>query len=357
MKRNTALFLLLPVAVALASCGMTAQYSYQRYNDGIYNYASSRSQAQDVVLYSVEDFEAMAAANIAQKRQQEAKDTVYVLVDDGSDVNFTFALSPFLFWDPFLSPWYLPDPWEYRIWYNNYRWYDPWFYGHSWAFDPWYHHYWYDPWYYGGWYDPWYHPWYDGPWHVGPRPPKPGLSHDGYRYYGDRHFTQSPGNRTNVPGTGSNRRNPTSLSRPGNFDFGSGGSSLLKPSTGSPSRGQSGVTVPSGNSSGSSSTTVRSRYSNRQSSPSVNVMGGSGTRTNGGYTRSNPGSTSRGGTGTVRSGYNTRSTTRSSSSSSYMRNSSPARSSSTPSTVRSYSSGRSGGSFSGGSSGGGARRR
>lgn len=367
MKRNTALILLLPVALALASCGMTAQYSYQRYNDGIYNY--NRVPSQEVTIYSVEDFEAMAAENIAKKRY-ESKDTVYVLVnDDDSDVYVNFSLAPFLFWDPFFSPWYLPDPWEYRIWYNHYRWYDPWYFGYSWAFDPWYHHYWYDPWYYNPWRDPWYPGgWYD-PWPVGPRPPRPGLSPDGRRYYGDRHFTQSPGRRTSVPGTSSNSRNPSSVSRPGYSGYGSSGSSVLRPSQGGGNGSQGGsMSAPSGNG-GTGSSPVRSRYSNRQSSPSINIGPGqsssvpgtvnSGTRTrstSGSSVRSFSGSSSRGTTGTVRSGSNRRDGTVSSSPSTVMRNSTPARSSS--SSFGGYSPGRSSASFpSGGFSGGGGGSR
>ena len=187
MKRNTTLLLSVPVALALASCGMTAQYSYQQYQDGIYSYGGTYVPRKEVTIYSVEDFEAMAAARIAEK-QGAARDTVYVVLEDDSDIYLSFGLVPFLLWDS----WYLPDPWEYRIWYNHYRWYDPWYYGYSWAFDPWYHHYWHDPWYYGHWYDPWYHGyWHHDPWHVGPRPPKPGLSPDGRRYFGERRFTQS----------------------------------------------------------------------------------------------------------------------------------------------------------------------
>ena len=137
MKRNTTLLLSVPVALALASCGMTAQYSYQQYQDGIYGYGGTYVPREEVTIYSVEDFEAMAAARIAEK-QGAARDTVYVVLEDNrdSDIYLGFGLASFLFWDP----WYLPDPWEYRIWYNHYRWYDPWYYGYSWAFDPWYHH-------------------------------------------------------------------------------------------------------------------------------------------------------------------------------------------------------------------------
>lgn len=381
MKRNTTLLLSVPVALALASCGMTAQYSYQQYQDGIYSYGGTYVPRKEVTIYSVEDFEAMAAARIAEK-QGAARDTVYVVLEDDrdSDIYLSFGLVPFLLWDS----WYLPDPWEYRIWYNHYRWYDPWYYGYSWAFDPWYHHYWHDPWYYGHWYDPWYHGyWHHDPWHVGPRPPKPGLSPDGRRYFGERRFTQSPGRGERVPGTGSNRRNPGSVTRPavGGGAYGSAGSTVLRPSSGGSAIG--GGTAPSHNSGAAGGNSVRTRYSNRQSSPSINI--GSGTRpsqTGGSSIGSgvspapNRGSSVRsGGTSirrndsyrssgstTVRRNPSTPSSIRSGSTTRSRSSFSSPGSSSRPSS--SYSSGfsggsRSSGSFSGGSrpSGGGARRR
>ena len=381
MKRNTTLLLSVPVALALASCGMTAQYSYQQYQDGIYSYGGTYVPRKEVTIYSVEDFEAMAAARIAEK-QGAARDTVYVVLEDDrdSDIYFSFGLAPFLLWDS----WYLPDPWEYRIWYNHYRWYDPWYYGYSWAFDPWYHHYWHDPWYYGHWYDPWYHGyWHHDPWHVGPRPPKPGLSPDGRRYFGERRFTQSPGRGERVPGTGSNRRNPGSVTRPavGGGAYGSAGSTVLRPSSGGSAIG--GGTAPSHNSGAAGGNSVRTRYSNRQSSPSINI--GSGTRPSqtggssigsGASPAPNRGSSVRsGGTSirrndsyrssgstTVRRNPSTPSSIRSGSTTRSRSSFSSPGSSSRPSS--SYSSGFSGGSrssgaFSGGSrpSGGGARRR
>ena len=381
MKRNTTLLLSVPVALALASCGMTAQYSYQQYQDGIYSYGGTYVPRKEVTIYSVEDFEAMAAARIAEK-QGAARDTVYVVLEDNrdSDIYLGFGLASFLFWDP----WYLPDPWEYRIWYNHYRWYDPWYYGYSWAFDPWYHHYWHDPWYYGHWYDPWYHGhWYHDPWHVGPRPPKPGLSPDGRRYFGERRFTQSPGRRERVPGTGSNRRNPGSVTRPGigGGAYGSAGSTVLRPSSGGSTIGSGAA--PSHNPGAAGGSSVRTRYSNRQSSPSINIGSGarpsqtggssigsgvspapnrgSSVRSGGTSIRRNDSYRSSGST-TVRRNPSTPSSIRSGSTTRSRSSFSSPGSSSRPSS--SYSSGfsggsRSSGSFSGGSrpSGGGARRR
>ena len=381
MKRNTTLLLSVPAALALASCGMTAQYSYQQYQDGIYSYGGTYVPQKEVTIYSVEDFEAMAAARIAE-RQGAARDTVYVVLEDDRDSDFYlgFGLASFLFWDP----WYLPDPWEYRIWYNHYRWYDPWYYGYSWAFDPWYHHYWHDPWYYGHWYDPWYHGyWYHDPWHVGPRPPRPGLSPDGRRYFGERRFTQSPGRRERVPGTGSNRRNPGSVTRPavGGGAYGSAGSTVLRPSSGGSTIGSGAA--PSHNSGAAGGSSVRTRYSNRQSSPSINIGSGarpsqtggssigsgaspapnrgSSVRSGGTSIRRNDSYRSSGST-TVRRNPSTPSSIRSGSTTRSRSSFSSPGSSSRPSS--SYSSGfsggsRSSGSFSGGSrpSGGGARRR
>ena len=381
MKRNTTLLLSVPVALALASCGMTAQYSYQQYQDGIYSYGGTYVPRKEVTIYSVEDFEAMAAARIAEK-QGAARDTVYVVLEDDrdSDIYLSFGLVPFLLWDS----WYLPDPWEYRIWYNHYRWYDPWYYGYSWAFDPWYHHYWHDPWYYGHWYDPWYHGhWYHDPWHVGPRPPRPGLSPDGRRYFGERRFTQSPGRRERVPGTGSNRRNPGSVTRPavGGGAYGSAGSTVLRPSSGGSAIG--GGTAPSHNSGAAGGSSVRTRYSNRQSSPSINIGSGARPSQTGGSSigsgvspAPNRGSSVRSGGTSIRRN----DSYRSSGSTTVRRNPSTPSSIGSGSTTRSrssfsspgsssrpsssYSSGfsggsRSSGSFSGGSrpSGGGARRR
>ena len=381
MKRNTTLLLSVPAALALASCGMTAQYSYQQYQDGIYSYGGTYVPRKEVTIYSVEDFEAMAAARIAEK-QGAARDTVYVVLEDDrdSDIYLSFGLVPFLLWDS----WYLPDPWEYRIWYNHYRWYDPWYYGYSWAFDPWYHHYWHDPWYYGHWYDPWYHGyWHHDPWHVGPRPPKPGLSPDGRRYFGERRFTQSSGRGERVPGTGSNRRNPGSVTRPavGGGAYGSAGSTVLRPSSGGSAIG--GGTAPSHNSGAAGGSSVRTRYSNRQSSPSINIGSGarpsqtggssigsgvspapnrgSSVRSGGTSIRRNDSYRSSGST-TVRRNPSTPSSIRSGSTTRSRSSFSSPGSSSRPSS--SYSSGfsggsRSSGSFSGGSrpSGGGARRR
>ena len=64
MKRSTTLFL--PFLLALASCGTPAQYSQQRFPDSIYTKPGEEPEV--VRLYTEEDFENMAAANIARKQ-------------------------------------------------------------------------------------------------------------------------------------------------------------------------------------------------------------------------------------------------------------------------------------------------
>ena len=127
MKRCTTL--LLPLLLLTVSCGITIQYPEQRFADGIYGSRETR----EVHIYSPEEFEDMAALDLAARSYEDQKVTynVYVL--------------PSLMFDTF---------WGVS---HFYRYYDPWFY------DPWYYGYagyygWYDPWYYGwgGYYSPWY---------------------------------------------------------------------------------------------------------------------------------------------------------------------------------------------------------
>ena len=124
MKRS--MTLLLPVLLVLASCGTTAQYSQQRFPDSIYTKPGEEPVV--VRLYNEEDFENMAAANIARK---QGRDTLVVILD---------------------------DPWDYA-WYNRYNHYyyrSPWYwsgFGLGFSSFYWSRYYggWYDPWYYGGW--------------------------------------------------------------------------------------------------------------------------------------------------------------------------------------------------------------
>ena len=146
MKMNRCILLALPLLFMLSSCGTTAQYAQQRYQDGIYSRPEPVAEA--VQLYSKEDFAAMAAANIAR----EGKDTVYVVVQHDD----WWYDSPWFAWS---SAWAFSWPyrhWAFSGWYSPWYgwsrpWYDPWY---SWYYDPWF----YDPWYSWHYYDPWYHP-------------------------------------------------------------------------------------------------------------------------------------------------------------------------------------------------------
>ena len=85
MKRT--LIFLLPLLVALASCGTTAQYaSNQQFPDGIYY----RPQAV-VELYSEEDFKEMAAQQLADKRQ------VDTLIIPADDLRLSYYYNPYYY--------------------------------------------------------------------------------------------------------------------------------------------------------------------------------------------------------------------------------------------------------------------
>ena len=119
MKMNRCIVLVLPLLFLLSSCGTTAQFAQQRFQDGIYSRPEPVAEA--VQIYSKDDFAAMAAANIAREGQQ--KDTVYVVVRDNDWYD-----SPWFAWG---SAWALS--WPYRWWAWS-SWYDPWY---GWA-RPWY---------------------------------------------------------------------------------------------------------------------------------------------------------------------------------------------------------------------------
>ena len=287
MKRILAY--LLPLAV-LASCGTMAQYAQQRYQDGIYGRVEP---AEESHIYSKEDFEQMAALNIARERL--ARDTVYIPVyekDASSDFLFGFGAGLAL------SDWY--SPWYRNWWWNdwgwrygwNWRFYDPWHYGwgydywhwRSWGYGPWY---WYDPWYYDPWhYDPWYGP------SFGYRhdhwAPKPGLSSDGRRYYGERRYTQDGGTQSGRPGRSNYRPGVSGGS------YGSAGSTSLNNSRLVPRGSQSGSSVSrpssSQNRGGSRVTPGQNgyNYSRGYQGRSTKQSGSSGT---GSYSRSGSNST------------------------------------------------------------------
>ena len=205
MKRSTTLFL--PVLLlVMASCGTPAQYSQQRFPDGIY--AKVGEEPEVVRLYSEEDFENMAAANIARKK---GRDTLVVILDDPWDFAWysrynRYHYAPWVwgglafgsyYWNRYYGSWYDPF-WD--NWYGYYGgWYDPWYYSY---YDPWY----YDPWYGGyGWYGHRYG-WYD-------HPVYPGGYWGGGGYYRARDVVYTPrstttagGSRDRRPGSGSNYR-------------------------------------------------------------------------------------------------------------------------------------------------------
>ena len=131
MKMNRCLVLVLPLLFVMSSCGTTAQFAQQRFQDGIYSRPEPVAEA--VQIYSKDDFAAMAAANIA--REDNQKDTVYVVVRD----EYSWYDSPWFAWG---SAWAFS--WPYRYWWN-----DPWYYG----WGP----YWRSPWYYSWYWDPWYY--------------------------------------------------------------------------------------------------------------------------------------------------------------------------------------------------------
>src|SRR5574344_1206689 len=95
--------LLLPLVIAVASCGTTAQYSQQRFSDGIYSRQLPvyETRNRDVHIYSKEDFQAMAAQNIAMGR----RDTVYVVVKD-NDNCYNDWYSPWYFGFGAMGPYY-----------------------------------------------------------------------------------------------------------------------------------------------------------------------------------------------------------------------------------------------------------
>ena len=227
MKQSATLFL--PILLMLASCGTPAQYSQQRFLDSIY---ADPEEVEAVELLTEEDFEYLAAENIARER---SRDTLVVIVED---------------------PWYYPFyghyghyfthgyPYYYGLGFGSYYWGS---HFRSWRYDPWYGSYafgypysWYDPWYSGYWYpgmyyDPWYR--YDYAFgygyrygYYGPYGPYGYSYYPGYwgggnwgggsltsRVYTPRSTTTVGGSRERRPGSGSNYRygTPTSGSRSG----------------------------------------------------------------------------------------------------------------------------------------------
>lgn len=276
MKMNRCLVLVLPLLFVMSSCGTTAQFAQQRFQDGIYSRPEPVAEA--VQIYSKDDFAAMAAANIA--REDNQKDTVYVVVRD----EYSWYDSPWFAWG---SAWAFS--WPYRYWWN-----DPWYYGwgpywrspwyYSWYWDPWYYDPWFrDPWYYGSWYwHPHYH--YRHDYHHWRRP---GLSADGRHYYGPRFLTQGGGSRVSVPGSsgfsgssGSARSYTRSYTTSGS-SFGSSGNRTYRRGSSSGTSGRGTILNSSG--SGGSSTGNTSRRPN--SNYNYSRGWSSGSNSSGSYNR------------------------------------------------------------------------
>lgn len=240
MKRSTTL--ILSLLFILTSCGTGFQFAEQKFVDGIYSRPAPAPAPEPVRIYSQDDFAEMAADNIEKEKINDAFESGLLL---GLGLSSDWYFSPW-----YHSPWYFGSwhyhysPWHHRYGPWHYRYFDPWF------FDPWYFDYWYyDNWYY----DSWYHHYWHGAYHpVGIPPRKPGLSNDGYRYYGARMDTQTGGSRVSRPG--SSRSN---YRRGVNESYGSAGASIIgggmssgtsvRPSGSSSSSGRPSVTSPSGN--------------------------------------------------------------------------------------------------------------
>jgi len=378
-RRITHLMLAL---VTLASCGTAGQYSYSRYQDGIY--FSQSPEPEKLVLLTEDDFRRLAAQNIAQKDAKTAWDSIkvtYVNVYPGD-----------YYWDMYFSPYPLISTvigysWSFNQWYLR-RWSRPWdafdsWWAWNWSYDRWFRP-WYDPWYgpgyypygpyipYGpyGPYSPWGPGWYRPYGPYGPYGPVypggPGWIDSRNYSYGPRYKTEPAGSRVVRPGSGESNRRDGTVSY-SNGTGGTGGN--YRPGSGSGSNGgytrSSGVTRSSNGTyrvqlddsptqrfgtSGSSSTGTTTRGSG-----SPYVSGGNSSGYVGTYRRSiSSGSSSTG------SGSSTRSTSGSSTRSSEGSNSSRysrGTSSSTPSyerssgnSSRSGNTRSSGGSYSGGSS-------
>ena len=288
MKRS--MTLLLPVLLVLASCGTTAQYSQQRFPDSIYTKPGEEPVV--VRLYNEEDFENMAAADIARK---QGRDTLVVILDDPWDYAWYNRYNYYYY----RSPWYwggIGLGFSSYYWSRYYGgWYDPFYYSY---YAPWYY---YDPWYgygyYNRWYDPWYggygwyghrYGWYDHPYYAG------GYWGGGtYRgsnlVYTPRNTTTVGGSRERRPGSGTNYRYGTP---------GSGGSSVIRGGSNTrPARSQSSLSNSGGS---SSSSTVRTReqgynpsrsYANKYSKSGSNTSSSSSSSTRSYSSSSNSSST------------------------------------------------------------------
>ena len=306
MKR--CIFVLLPLLAVLSACGTAAQYSSQAFQDGIYH----KSAPEPVELYSQEDFESMAAENLARKQQKEAMDSIDVTYTDvyPGDYYWDMYFSPFPFFATTIGYSHSWNNWYWSRWHRPWisSWYDPWgysWYGPHWGWnDPWY---WYEPWaWYGpgwGWYDPWYGPGWSWGWgghHHGFYGPG-GIAPEwrsGNVYFGSRNSTQPATRRSVRAGSGASVRRSGSAYRSGGSSFTGGSAYRSGGSTKSAGTGRtiSGSTSrsSSGYSRGSSSSSSSSSYS-RSSGSTRSYSSGSSRSSSSGSTYS--GSTSRSGGG------------------------------------------------------------
>ena len=261
MKRT--LILLLPLLVALASCGTTAQYaSNQQFPDGIYY------RPQPVVeLYSEDDFKEMAAQNLSNKRQADT------LAYGDDDVRLFYYYNPY-YYGPYYG--YSGFAWS-PYWYMGSLSYNPWV--GFWT-DPWFDPYWGPSWYYGSYYN-YYSPYY---YHYRPY-------HYSYSGYGGYHGYARSGFDTPSANPANNFR------RSGNLNSGSAPSANFKRSGGVTGMRSSGSAA-SGTVRGQNRTdyTRKSNYSRSSIdfSPNTGSGGVRGSSSSSSSTRSSAGSYSSG---------------------------------------------------------------
>ena len=117
MRRSLAL--LLPLLLAMTSCGTSARYAQQRFQDGIYARGLEAAAYQPL---TEEDFEALAAERIARK-QLDSLNLAHGLFSDGSE-NYTVV--------------YVDYPWVYGPWMRSR------YMGSFWARSPFYHGWYWD---------------------------------------------------------------------------------------------------------------------------------------------------------------------------------------------------------------------
>ena len=308
MKKS--IVLLLPLALAAASCGTTAQYSQQRFQDGIYSSSAPQKPTSDIL--SEDDFRLLAARSIAEKEAQRQDSTLKNIT-----VQEVYVTPGSYEWDMYFSPFPLIAvgigynlAWSNWYWHRWHTWWDPWYspwYGPSW------HHHWYGP----SWYDPWYGPvWHH---HRSPEWREPGYVgpvRNGRGYQGPRNTT-TPGGRAyggggsgfggrpsggassrSAGGAGSSYR-PGTSSRLGVSGTPGGSSrSGVTRSTGGASRtpgGSVGGSKSSGGSSHSSSSSSRSSYSGSSRSSSSSGSSYSGSSRGGGFSGGGGGGSHSGG--------------------------------------------------------------